>query len=254
MFYILNNSKSGMVAQQQKLDIISNNMVNVNTHGYKKLDSSFSSLFYKNLNVNGIPTSKNNNAYIGNGVKNTGAVRNQTQGSLQATGKNTDIAIDGNGFLKIIDANGEVAYTRSGVLNVDIFGRITDNDGNLVEVIYNEGINPASTGLTNSNIVIDKMGFVSTSDGKDIGKINLYEALGNGGLISKGDNKFVPVDETVTMFEIGGSDIYQGHLEMSNVDVASEMSDMILAQRAYQLASKGVSTADEMWSMINNIR
>ena len=70
MFFILNNSKSGMIAQQQKLDIISNNMVNVNTHGYKKIDSSFSSLFYRDLNTNGIPTSENN-ALIGNGVKNT---------------------------------------------------------------------------------------------------------------------------------------------------------------------------------------
>lgn len=254
MFYILNNSKSGMVAQQHKLDIISNNVVNVNTAGYKKLDTSFSSLFYKNLNATGIPTSKNANAYVGNGVKNTGAIRNFKQGSLQQTGKKTDVAIDGNGYFKITDANGEVSYTRSGALNVDIFGRITDNDGNLVEVIYNEGINPANTGLNNSNLVIDRMGFVSTTDGKEIGKINLYDVSGSGGLISKGDNKFVPANENVRMFEVMGSDIYQGNLEMSNVDVATEMSDMILTQRAYQLASRGISTADEMWSMLNNIR
>ena len=252
MFFILNNSKSGMIAQQQKLDIISNNMVNVNTNGYKKIDSSFSSLFYRDLNTNGIPTSENN-ALIGNGVKNTGVTRNKTQGSLQLTGQNTDVAIDGAGFFKITDANGEVAYTRSGALNVDIFGRLTDKDGNLIEVSYNEGINPANTGLTNTNVVIDKNGFVSTSDGKEIGRINLYDTVGGGSLISKGDNKFVTIDENVIMFQVEAN-FYQGHLEMSNVDVGEEMSDMILAQRAYQMASKGVTTADEMWSMLNNIR
>lgn len=252
MFYILNNSKSGMVAQQQKLDIISNNMANINTHGYKKVDSSFSSLFYKDLTARGIPISKNS-SFIGNGVKSTGVTRNRSQGSLQVTGKNTDLAIDGNGFFKITDGNGQVGYTRSGALNVDIFGRLTDKDGNLIEVSYNEGINPVNTGLNNSNIVIDKNGFISTKDGQDIGKINLYDVAGGGGLISSGDNKFIPANENVNMFQIEG-EFYQGHLEMSNVDVGSEMSDMILAQRAYQLASKGISTADDMWAMLNNIR
>lgn len=252
MFFILNNSKTGMIAQQQKLDIISNNMVNVNTHGYKKLDSSFTNLYYKDLHSKGIPTTKEK-ASLGTGVKNTGATRNKSQGSLQMTGVKTDVAIDGAGFFKIVDGNGQVAYTRSGALNVDLFGRLTDKDGNIIDVTYNEGINPVNTGLTNSNLVIDKNGYISTSDGGTIGRINLYDTSGSNSLISKGDNKFVPANENVIMFQVS-SDFFQGHLEMSNVDVGQEMTDMIMAQRAYQLASKGVTTADEMWSMLNNIR
>lgn len=252
MFYILNNSKSGMIAQQQKLDIISNNMVNINTHGYKKVDSSFASLFQRDLNAKGIPTSDLNSS-IGNGVKLVGVTRNKNQGSLQPTGVNTDIAIDGSGFFKLTDGNGQVSYTRSGAMNVDVFGRITDKSGNLVEVTYAEGIDPLNTGLTNENLVIDKNGSVSTKDGQWIGKINLYDTVGSDLLIAKGDNKFVPVDDNVIMFQVQ-SDFYQGHLEMSNVDVGQEMSEMILAQRAYQMATKGVTTADEMWSMLNNVR
>lgn len=252
MFYILNISKTGMTAQQQKLDVIANNMVNVNTHGYKKIDNSFSNLFYKDLNTKGIPTSKNISS-IGNGVKATQVTRNKNQGSLQSTGMNTDIAIDGNGFLKITDGSGQVFYTRNGSLNVDTFGRLTDKDGNLIEVSYNSGVDQLNTGLTNTNLVVDKNGFVSTSDGKSIGKINLYDATGNDSLISRGDNKFVPVSNDIVMFQVN-ADFYQKHLEMSNVDVSQEMTEMLLAQRAYQMSSKGVTTADEMWSMLNSVR
>ena len=252
MFYILNNSKSGMIAQQQKLDIISNNMVNVNTHGYKKIDSSFASLFHKDLNIKGVPTSDFNSS-VGNGVKLTGIGKNKSQGSLQPTGINTDIAIDGNGLFKITDGNGQVFYTRSGAMNVDTFGRITDKNGNLVEVSYFDGVDLMNTGLTASNMIIDRNGLVSTSDGQWICKINLYDTVGNGTLISKGENSFVPSGENVIMFQVQ-SDFYQGHLEMSNVVIAQEMTEMILAQRAYQMATKGISTADEMWSMLNNVR
>ncbi len=252
MFHILNTSKSGMMAQQQKLDIIANNMVNINTHGYKKIDSSFANLFYKDLNGKGIPTSENI-SLIGNGVKISQITRNKNQGSLQSTGMNTDVAIDGNGFFKITDGNGQVFYTRNGSLNVDTFGRLTDKDGNLIEVTYDAGIDPLNTGLTNTNLVIDKSGFISTSSGQSIGKINLYDASGNDSLISKGDNKFMPVSQDIIMFQVN-SDLYQNHLEMSNVDVSQEMTEMLLAQRAYQMSSKGITTVDEMWSMLNSVR
>lgn len=253
MFYILNNSKSGMVAQQQRLDIISNNMVNVSTAGYKKLDNSFSNLIYRDLNVNSIPTTDGKNASLGNGVKINSPVRNTRQGALQSTGIKTDVAIDGEGYFRLTDGTGGVSYTRSGAFNIDLFGRLTDKDGNLIDVTYNEGVDPRNTGLTGSNIVIDRYGYISTSDGQGIGKINLYNTIGSSNLIAAGNNNFVPVNDTVVMFPVV-SDIHQGHLEMSNVDVSQEMSEMILAQRAYQIASKGITTADEMWSMLNSIR
>lgn len=252
MFHILNNSRTGMIAQQNKLDIISNNMVNINTHGYKKIDSSFSSLMQSGLNLRGVPTS-DDIASLGGGVKITGVSRNKTQGSLQTTGNKTDIGIDGSGFFKGTDGNGQVFYTRSGAFNVDLLGRLTDKDGNLIDVSYAEGVDPSNTGLNNSNMIVDRNGVISTTDGKWIGKINLYDTGGNNSLISKGDNKFVPVSENITMFQVQ-SDFYQGYLEMSNVDVGQEMSEMILAQRSYQMATKGVTTADEMWSMLNNVR
>lgn len=252
MFYILNNSKSGMIAQQQKLDIISNNMVNVNTHGYKKLEGSFANLFYRDLNVNGVPTS-GNDAILGSGVKLSSVTRSRTQGNLQSTGLNTDLAIDGDGFFRITNSNGEISYIRSGALNVDIFGRLTDKDGNFIEVTYNEGIDPLNTGLTSTNMIVDRNGNLSTSNGIEIGKINFYDAVGSNAMISQGDNKYVPINDGIIMFQVS-PDVYQNHLEMSNVDTAEEMTDMILTQRAYQMASKGVTTADEMWSMLNNLR
>lgn len=252
MFHILNNSRTGMIAQQNKLDVISNNMVNINTHGYKKIDSTFSTLMQRDLKSRGIPTS-DDIASLGSGVKLTGVSRSKTQGSLQTTGNKTDIGIDGNGFFRGTDRSGQVFYTRSGAFNVDTFGRLTDKDGNLIEVSYADGIDTMNTGLNNSNMEVDRNGVISTTDGKWIGKINLYDTGGNNSLISKGDNKFVPVSDNITMLQVQ-SDFYQGYLEMSNVDVGQEMSEMILAQRAYQMATKGVSTADEMWSMLNNVR
>ena len=204
------------------------------------------------MHSKGIPTTQQK-SFLGTGVKNTGATRNKSQGTLQMTGVKTDLAIDGAGFFKLTDVDGQVSYTRNGALNVDIFGRLTDKDGNIVEVTYNDGVNPANTGLTNSNLVVDKNGYISTSDGQSIGRINLYDTAGSDALISKGDNKFVPANERVIMFQVS-SDFFQGNLEMSNVDVGQEMTDMIMAQRAYQMASKGVTTADEMWAMLNNIR
>ncbi len=252
MFQILNTSKTGMVAQQNKLDIISNNMVNLNTYGYKKLDSSFSTLIQKNISYKGVPVVDKESS-IGTGVKIVGIGRNNMQGSLQATNNKTDIGIDGKGFFKITDGDGQVFYIRSGSFNVDTYGRLTDKDGNLVQVTYNTGVNSLDTGLTNQNMIVDKNGIISTTDGKWIGKINLYDARGSSSLISKGDNKYAPASEDVMIYEVQ-SDFYQGFLEMSNVDVGSEMSEMILSQRAYQMATKGASTADEMWSMLNNVR
>ncbi len=252
MFFILNNSKSGMIAQQEKLDIISNNMVNVNTYGYKRIESSFSNLFYRNLNATGIPVS-DNPSFVGNGVKINNVTRTKTQGYLQSTGGSTDLAIDGNGFFRITGSTGDVSYIRGGALNVDIFGRLTDKDGNLVDVAYNEGVDPLNTGLTATNMIVDRSGNISTSDGIDIGRINCYDAVGSNALISQGDNKFVTSGENIIMFQVS-PDIYQNHLEMSNVDTSQEMTDMILAQRAYQMASKGITTVDEMWSMLNSIR
>lgn len=251
MYGILNVSKTGMSASQNKINVISNNIVNANTTGYKKLDMEFQDLIRDSLNKDSYPTNSTN-ATTGTGVKTTTENRNLQQGTLKSTNVSTDLAIDGEGFFRVIRNDGSYAYTRNGEFNIDSMGKIIDDNGNILDVEFINGKNYYNSGITSENLTINKKGEVYVNDEK-IGNINLYKPVSNNDFLSISDNLFISQNEEQLSI-VNGTSIMQGYTEMSNVSIQQEMTDLISVQRAFQLNSKGFSVADEMWSMINNLQ
>ncbi|MCY6959623.1 flagellar hook-basal body complex protein [Clostridium brassicae] len=258
------NSRAGMSATMEKMDTISNNLSNINTIGYKKVDVNFQSLVQETLKRQGYPTN-DANAATGTGVKTSELFKDNSQGILINTEVKTDLALDGKGYFKVIDANGNEAYTRSGSFNIDSDGRIVDPNGNRLVVLNDRGQN---VNVSNSNIRFNEKNFVVDENGNVLGnnfgnlRIPVYDALGDNSMKSIGKNLYSPeiiVDENgnqrqTQVFEKRDTNILQGHVENSNVKIEEEFSQMIINQRAFQLNSNALKTADEMWQMANNIR
>ncbi|MDW8799640.1 flagellar hook-basal body complex protein [Clostridium sp. A1-XYC3] len=265
MIRALWNSRSAMNAQQEKLDSISNNIANVNTVGYKREDVSFQDLVYETLNRKGYPNNGNdpNEPLNGSGVRATEWIRDNSQGVLKETGAKTDFAIDGEGFFRVTLPDGRKAYERSGSFNIDSNGDIVDKSGNRLDIEFTEEgaeLFNSGTNFSENNLIVNKDGevFVNIQDnGQDrsipYGKINIYAPIGQNSLSSIGENLYVP-NPGVQMNEALDTDIMQGFLEESNVDVAKELTDMIVAQRSFELGSRGLKTADEMWGLINSMK
>lgn len=254
MLRVLWSSKSAMMAQQDKLDSISSNIANSSTNGYKRTDVNFKDLMQESLKREGYPTESGNPIVplTGTGVKVSGWTRDDKQGSLIETGLNTDLALDGEGFLKVTLANGSSGYTRNGSFSYDSDGTLSDNSGNRLEILSNGKPVKIPTSIFNideAGNVIDK----STGKGVNIGKIKLYNFTGSDAMTSIGNSLFVPKNG-INSYEPGNTSIRQGFVEASNVDIAREMTDMIITQRAFELSSKGLKTADDMWSLANNLR
>lgn len=256
------NSKSGLIAQQDKLDSISNNLANVNTIGYKREDVSFQELVQETLKRKGYPTSDRPEIQTGTGVKATNWLRDtHLQGNLLNTGNKTDLAIDGQGFFRVIMADGNYAYERAGNFVIDRDGMLVDESGNALDIQLQQpqgrDILNRIGGFTNRNINIGEDGSISVKDidglDKIVGKINIYNSVGSGDFLSIGRNLYLPRDGA-NVFVNNDVNILQGFLENSNVDAGREMTDMIITQRAFELSSRGIKTADEMWSIINNMR
>lgn len=261
MLRLMLNSKSTLNAQQKKMDSISNNMSNIQTTGYKKTSMNFKELVYDSLKRKGYPTSKNTKAkealQNGTGIKTSTPIRNNRQGNLLQTDMKTDLAIEGSGYFELDLRNGEKAYTRAGSFMVDLYGNLVDANGNAVNIVDDEGKDiHLKSNLTNSNIYVNEYGEVwarGENSNQRVGKIKVKDFIGNDTLIPIGENLFIP-KENATMVDAKESKIYQGFLEQSNVDVNEEMVEMIVTQRAFQLNSSALKTADEMWGMINDLR
>lgn len=268
MLRILWSSKSAMMAQQDKLDNISNNIANVNTDGYKKTDVSFRDLVYENLNRNGYPNSKE--SYNGTGVRTGEWSRDISQGNLSQTGENTDLAIDGQGYFMIqlpdknADGTYKTAFARNGSFNVDGEGNIVDKNGNKLAITFISN-SESDNHFTQDSFKVDEKGRVfNTIDGneKEVGKINLYNVVSQDSLKSIGENLYVVDSQNINGIQVPAEKPYlvqdptirQGYVELSNVDLTKEMTDMIVAQRAFEMNSKAMKTADDMWSMANNLR
>ena len=251
MYNIMNTSITGMSANQGKIDIISNNIVNAQTVGYKKLDSNFLDLYTESLTRESYPRNSDD-LIMGTGVRISNVTRNLSQGALKETGINTNIAIDGDGFFRVISQDGTYKYTRNGEFNLDLNGRLVDSYGNHLDITYNDGINPEDFNLSHGELSINKDGHVFLN-GQDIGSIALYMPQGDHDFISVGDNLFA-LNEGSQVYTVDNPKMYQGYVEMSNVSMQIEMTDLIMAQRAYQVNSRGVKAIDEMWGMINNLK
>lgn len=255
MLTTLWTSKSGLNANQEKLDVISNNIANVNTTGYKKVNVGFKDLISSSLDEWGNPLN-DKTATVGSGVKAGNFTKDNSQGGLQTTNQKTDLALDGEGYFKVISSNGTEYYTRDGSFKLDSYGRLVTANGNILEVQYANGYSQNNTGLTADNFTINKKGEIFAENNgnfEKVGEIAVYTAVGNDAFTSVGDNLFKELNG-VQVYRTLDADMYQGYLEASNVDLSQEMTDMIVTQRAFQLSSKGITAADEMWEMINNLR
>lgn len=265
MLRALWSSRAAMNAQQQKLDSISNNISNTNTVGYKREDVSFQDLVYETLNRKGTPTGGNNTDTLinGTGVKATKWLRDTSQGNLTETGKNTDLALDGEGFFRVTLPDGSKAYERSGSFNIDSTSEIVDKNGNRLDMeLTEEGSNMLNEGVvfTTDNFNIRKNGevYVAVDENgskSDVlyGKINIYNPVGQDALRSIGENLYV-TNPGATVNITTDVSIMQGFVELSNVDMGKEMTDMIVAQRAFELSSRTLKTADEMWGLVNSMK
>lgn len=255
MFNIFGTARSGMNAYQEKLDYLSNDLVNSQTTGYKSTDVGFKDLLTESLNRNGTPL-KDKTAISGTGVKLGVNYARNKQGNLLTTGGKTDLAIDGTGYFGITKSDGNIVYTRDGNFKIDLNGALVDTNGNKVYIQYEDGASEGNPALSDKDISIDQTGEIYTKVGENdvkIGKIPIFTAMGDKGFIPQGNSYFTPnSDAQIVLSE--DYNVIQGALEASNVDPTEVFSDLILTQRAFQLSSKSITTADDLWSMINSMR
>ena len=250
----LRTAATGMAAQELNVQVISNNIANINTTSYKKQTAAFQDLIYEHVRRVGAQASDQGTILpvgidLGGGVKTVGTPRTMTQGTLSMTGNDLDVAVTGEGFFKIQMPDGTYQYTRDGTFQMDNQGRIVTAQGNPVQ--------PTITIPNNaSGLTVNAQGQVSvtlpgSTASSIIGQIGLTRFINKGGLNPVGSNQYTdtpssgPPQDGIANAEGYGS-ITQGSLEQSNVDVVSEMSNLITAQRAYEMNSKVISAADQM--------
>lgn len=259
MLRSLYSAASGMQSQQMNLDVISNNLANVNTTGFKKSKIEFQDLLYQTYRAPGADQGGGNQLptglHIGHGSRAVATSKIFTTGDLTQTGEQLHVAIQGDGFFEVQLPDGTRAYTRDGALKRASDGRITTSDG----LPLQSGWQPIPTGTT--NIGISPGGDVTTqsSGGAQTFKVTLVRFANPAGLEAMGRNLYreSPASGTPDIgsaAENGFGSIEQGYLEMSNVKVVEEMVNLIIAQRAYEVNAKSVQAADEMMQLSNNLR
>jgi flagellar basal-body rod protein FlgG len=246
-----------MIGQQANIDTISNNLANVNTHGYKKQRADFEDLIYQTVRVAGTPATEDTvtpvGVQMGHGVKLADTQRVFSQGALQQTEVPTDMAIAGEGFFRIQMYDGSWAYTRNGNFKVDETGRMVTSNGYwlLPDVVMPENFLPETINITKDGRISVKVPRDNDIVEVNVGRIDLYRFPNPVGLTAVGENLFKisqASGEPIAGrpgFEGMGS-IQHKFLEMSNVQVAVEMVNLIVAQRAYEFNSRIIQTSDNM--------
>ncbi len=274
------SAASGMVAQQTNLDNISNNLSNVNTTGYKKDTVEFKSLLYQTLqstSTNSAGENKPVPAQVGLGTRTGSITTVFTQGNLQETTNTNYLAIEGDGFFKVKDADGNICYTRDGSFTLQPAeggGTMLCTSEGYPVLDQHDNIIKVPDGYKSGQFVADREGnlFVTTTDDRNVAmtaqwngqeynqKIGLVQFNNPSGLNNAGNNLYTatvasgdPLEESETE-GLKTSLVHQGYLEMSNVQVADEMVNMIVAQRAYEMNSKAIQASDEMLQQANNLR
>jgi flagellar basal-body rod protein FlgG len=252
---------SGMQAQSKQIDVVANNLANVNTTGFKRSRADFQDLIYQNLKTTGSPATNTTQVptgiQIGLGTRLAAVTKIFTAGDFTQTGNELDMAIEGDGFFPITLPDGTTGYSRSGAFKRDSTGQVVTPDGN--------PLSPSITiPSTATKINIGSDGTVSIqqagqSASTTVGSIQLATFSNPSGLSSQGKNIYIPTDAsgtatTSTPGQNGSGTIAQGLLEMSNVNVAEEMVNMIVGQRAYEINSKAITASDEMLQTANNLK
>ena len=257
----LHTAATGMMAQELNVQVISNNIANMRTTGYKRQRAEFQDLLYEHVSRVGTQTSDQGNQLpagveLGAGVKTVGTPRLMTQGALVQTGKDYDVAIRGEGFFQITLPDGRTAYSRDGSFELDSQGRIVTAQGNV--------LNPGLTIPQNAtSVTINAQGQVSATVAGSttptvLGQLTLTRFVNKTGLQPIGDNLFVETPASGTPQDglaavDGHGDLQQGNLEQANVEAVTEISDLIAAQRAYEMNAKVITAADQMLSSTSNM-
>jgi len=248
---------SGMITQQANTDVISNNLANVNTHGYKKQRAEFEDLLYQTLRVAGTPATEDTvvpvGVQMGHGAKLAATQRGFSQGPLQQTDVPTDMAIAGEGFFRVQMYDGSWAYTRNGSFKIDSDGRMVTSNGYwlLPDIIMPEGFLPQRITISQDGRVSVIVPQIDLDEPIEVGQIELYRFPNPVGLSAVGENLFKVSNASGQ--PIPGRPGFEGmgriahkFLEMSNVSVVREMVDLIVAQRAYEFNSRTIQTSDSM--------
>ena len=249
----LYTAASGMAAQQANIDNIANNLANIQTTGYKKSRLDFEDLLYSHTKDPGSDATVG--TQIGMGVRSIGTQQIFTDGSLLQTGRDMDVAIQGQGFFEVSMPNGKKGYTRDGSLKMDAEGNLLSGSG------YSLGVKvPKDV----TNLVIEPDGTIkgtpiSSTQPQTIGKLELVRFLNPSGLKAIGGNLFERTPVAGDLFKgtpgkDGLGSLAQGHLEKANVNVIEEMISIVSAQRAYEMNQKGVQASDEMARNANQLQ
>lgn len=253
---------TGMAAQQMRVDVISNNIANMSTTSYRPRVAEFSDLVYQQYLTPGTITSQVGTVVpagiqIGTGVRPATVSMDITQGSLRETGSELDLAIDGAGFFEVTLASGDPAYTRDGKLNLSPEGELVTSDGYPLGdgIVIPDGANRISISRDGEVAAY----FADEAEGQAIGTISLVRFINEKGLEAIGDNMFRATEASGDAAQLiagteGAGFIRQGFLEDSGVDVVKEISDLIEAQRGYELNSKVITASDEMLAATTRVR
>jgi len=257
----LSTAAVGMESQALNMDVIAHNLANVNTTGFKKSRADFQDLYYQNLRIAGAASSSSSEVptsnQVGLGTKVGAVAKNFSQGDYKQTGNELDLALDGHGFFQINTPDGEIAYSRAGSFKLDGDGNVVTSDGYLLQpqiTIPNNAIQ--ITVGNDGTVTVLNAGETAPSE---VGSIETARFANPPGLTAIGKNLYLESETsgtptTGTPGEDGLGTINQGYLEASNVNIVEEMVAMIMAQRAYEINGKAITTADEMLQMANNIK
>jgi flagellar basal-body rod protein FlgG len=254
---------SGMTGQQFNIDTISNNLANVNTTGFKEMRADFEDLLYQTQKLAGTPATEATvvptGVQVGHGVKPAATQQIFTQGALQDTGNPADMAIEGEGFFRVVQYDGTYGYTRDGAFKIDSNGQLVSSDGYKLtpEVILPEGFINESLNISQDGRITVKV--AGSDDPIEVGQLEVYRFVNPAGLQAIGQNLLKVTNASGDAIAgrpgfDGMGKVLQKYLEMSNVSVVKEMVNMIVAQRAYELNSRAIQTSDSMLATATSLK
>ncbi|MFC1683942.1 flagellar basal-body rod protein FlgG [Pseudomonadota bacterium] len=252
-------AKTGLDAQQMRMSVISNNLANVNTTGFKRDRAVFEDLIYQNVRQVGAQSTEDtelpSGLAIGTGVRTVATAKLHSQGNLQKTENSFDMAIQGRGFFQVLHPDGSIVYTRDGTFGMSSTGEIVNSNGYALEPSITVPDNTLSVTIGSDGVVSAMV--AGNAAPTQLGSIQLADFINPTGLEAVGDNLFREsgasgAPQVTTPGQDGTGTILQAFLEASNVNVVEELVNMIETQRAYEMNSKAISTTDEMLSYVNN--
>ena len=260
MLRALTTAATGMIAQQNNLDIVANNIANVNTTGFKRSRAEFQDLLSSAIRTPGAMINQGTfqpvGIEVGLGVKTAATTRVFTGGVQQATGNPYDISIEGQGFFQIVQSDGTLAYTRDGAFKVDGMGQLCTSDGYLIQPQITIPQNAAEVNITPDGNVSVKIG--TDTNQNIVGQVQLVRFQNPSGLLSIGHNLFVETPGSGTPIQgtpgqDGFGSIQQGFLEGSNVQIVDELINLIKAERAFESSSKIITASSDILRQTNQL-